>query len=384
MCSGLNLPLGSHHSLAIASNLATSAASTVLVAPCIHGSIIFLKFRPVTGPGRQVYRTLMDKVAGQKSAGQFLYPQVDPFDQRMMDVGDGHRIYVEQCGNPDGVPVIVLHGGPGGGCSPAMRRYFDPAHYRIILFDQRGCGRSRPHASIEANTTWHLVRDIEAIRKAMGVTRWVVFGGSWGATLGLIYAQTHPGRVLHLVLRGVFLMTQRELDWFYGGGAGQFWPDVWQRFVEIIPEDERGDLIRAYHRRLFSGDLMLETRFARAWASWENTLASIENDGPGGESPAEYARAFARLENHYFINAGFLEQDGQILRNMDHLADVPGTIVQGRYDMICPPVSAQRLHEAWPKSRLVIVPRAGHALSEPGISAELVRTTDQLRRTLRP
>jgi proline iminopeptidase len=326
----------------------------------------------------------MDKVAGQKSAGQFLYPQVDPFDQRMMDVGDGHRIYVEQCGNPDGVPVIVLHGGPGGGCSPAMRRYFDPAHYRIILFDQRGCGRSRPHASIEANTTWHLVRDIEAIRKAMGVTRWVVFGGSWGATLGLIYAQTHPGRVLHLVLRGVFLMTQRELDWFYGGGAGQFWPDVWQRFVEIIPEDERGDLIRAYHRRLFSGDLMLETRFARAWASWENTLASIENDGPGGESPAEYARAFARLENHYFINAGFLEQDGQILRNMDHLADVPGTIVQGRYDMICPPVSAQRLHEAWPKSRLVIVPRAGHALSEPGISAELVRTTDQLRRTLRP
>jgi proline iminopeptidase len=326
----------------------------------------------------------MDKVAGQKkSAGQFLYPQVDPFDQRMLDVGDGHRIYVEQCGNPDGVPVIVLHGGPGGGCSPAMRRYFDPAHYRIILFDQRGCGRSRPHASVEANTTWHLVRDIEAIRKAMGVSRWIVFGGSWGATLALIYAQTHPSRALHLVLRGVFLMTKRELDWFYGGGAGQFWPDVWKRFLDPIPEDERHDLIRAYHRRLFSGDLSIETRHARAWASWENTLASIENDGPGGESPAEYARAFARLENHYFINGGFLEEDGQILRNMDLLEEVPGTIVQGRYDMICPPVSAQRLHEAWPRSRLVIVPRAGHALSEPGISAELVRTTDQLRRTCR-
>jgi proline iminopeptidase len=325
----------------------------------------------------------MDKVAGQKSAGAFLYPSIDPFDQRMLDVGDGHRVYVEQCGNPDGVPVIVLHGGPGGGCSPAMRRYFDPAHYRIILFDQRGCGRSRPHASVEANTTWHLVRDIERIRAAMGVDRWIVFGGSWGATLALIYAQTHPDRALHLILRGVFLMTQAELNWFYGGGAGQFWPDVWQRFLDPIPEDERDDLIRAYHRRLFSGDLMIETRHARAWASWENTLASIENDGPGGESPAEYARAFARLENHYFINAGFLEEDGQILRNMALLLEVPGTIVQGRYDMICPPVSAQRLHEAWPRSRLVIVPRAGHALSEPGISAELVRTTDQLRRVVR-
>ncbi len=227
----------------------------------------------------------MDKAAGKTTASQFLYPQIDPFDQRMLSVGDGHRVYVEQCGNPDGVPVIVLHGGPGGGCSPAMRRYFDPTHYRIVLFDQRGCGRSRPHASVEANTTWHLVRDIERIREEFGIDRWVVFGGSWGATLALIYALTHPERAAHLVLRGVFLMTRAELDWFYGGGAGQFWPDMWARFVDPIPHDERDDLIAAYARRLFSGDHAIETRFARAWASWENTLASIMNDGPGGDSP---------------------------------------------------------------------------------------------------
>jgi len=324
----------------------------------------------------------MDRVADKKSASQYLYPPIDPFDQRMLDVGDGHRVYVEQCGNPHGIPVVVLHGGPGGGCSPAMRRYFDPTHYRIILFDQRGCGRSRPHASVTNNTTWHLVRDIELIRERLEIEQWVVFGGSWGATLGLVYAITHSARVAHLVLRGVFLMTKRELDWFYGGGAGAFWPDVWSRFTEMIPEDERDDFIQAYNRRLFSGDLAMETRFARAWASWENTLASIANDGPGGDSPAEYARAFARLENHYFLNAGFLEHDGWIESNLDSLASVPGTIVQGRYDMICPPLSAHRLHEALPRSRLSFVPRAGHALSEPGISAELVRTMDALRRAL--
>ena len=324
----------------------------------------------------------MDRVADKKSASQYLYPPIDPYDQRMLNVGDGHRVYVEQCGNPDGIPVVVLHGGPGGGCSPAMRRYFDPNHYRVILFDQRGCGRSRPHASVEQNTTWDLVRDIELIRVTLGIEKWFVFGGSWGATLGLIYAISHPARVKHLILRGVFLMTRRELDWFYGGGAGSFWPDVWERFTTIIPEDEHDDLIGAYHRRLFSGDLAMETRFARAWASWENTLASMANDGPGGDSPAEYARAFARLENHYFSHAGFLEHDGWIEANLDALKGVPGTIVQGRYDMICPPASAHRLHKAWPESRLVFIPRAGHALSEPGISAELVRTMDSLRRML--
>ncbi len=320
----------------------------------------------------------MDKHSDQKRAVQYLYPPTDPYDQRMLDVGQGHRVYVEQCGNPAGIPVVVLHGGPGGGCSAAMRRYFDPEHYRIILFDQRGCGRSRPHASVTHNTTWHLVDDIELIRRTLDIDAWIVFGGSWGATLALIYAQAHPARVRNIVLRGVFLMTQRELDWFYGGGAGRFWPEVWARFEALIPEDERGDLISAYHRRLFSGDIAMETRFARAWSSWENALASIHSTGSGGEAPGDYARAFARLENHYFTNAGFLEFDGQILAHAGRIKHIPGTIVQGRYDMICPPESAYALSRAWPNSDLKLIRNAGHALSEPGISAELVRTMDRI------
>lgn len=319
----------------------------------------------------------MDRTAGQANAAAYLYPPIEPFDQRLIDTGEGHSIYVEQCGNPQGIPAVVLHGGPGGGCSPAMRRYFDPKTYRVVLFDQRGCGRSRPHASVEANTTWHLVADMERIRTALGIDRWVVFGGSWGATLALIYAQTHPERAAALVLRGVFLMTRAELDWFYGGGAGRFFPDLWARFVEPIPDPERGDLIAAYHRRLFSGDTAEETRLARIWAGWENALASIEHRG--GEGPADYARAFARLENHYFINGGFLDFDGQILAQMDRIAEIPGHIVQGRFDMICPPASAHRLASVWPRAELSMVPLAGHALSEPGISAELVRATDALR-----
>ncbi len=321
----------------------------------------------------------MDQRSGQKRAVEFLYPPIDPFDQRVIDMGDGHRVYVEQCGNPHGIPVIVLHGGPGGGCSPAMRRYFDPAVFRIVLFDQRGCGRSRPHASVVANTTWHLVEDIETIRRDLGVDRWITFGGSWGATLALIYAITHPDRVAHLVLRGVFLMTRAELAWFYGGGAGAFFPDVWARFLAPIPEEERGDLIGAYHRRLFSGNLMEETRVGRVWANWENALASVHHDGPVGESPAEYARAFARLENHYFQHAGFLEEDGWILGQRARIEHIPAKIVQGRLDMICPPLAAWKLADGWDKADLRIVPLAGHALSEPGISAELVRVMDGLR-----
>ncbi|MCE6952230.1 prolyl aminopeptidase [Cereibacter sphaeroides] len=320
----------------------------------------------------------MDQRSGQKRAVEFLYPSIDPFDQRVIDMGDGHRIYVEQCGNPEGQPVLVLHGGPGGGCSPSMRRYFDPERYRVVLFDQRGCGRSRPHASIEANTTWHLVSDIEAIRQKLGVERWVCFGGSWGATLALIYAISHPERVTHLVLRGVFLMMRAELDWFYGGGAAAFFPDIWARFVAPVPPAERGDLIAAYHRRLFSGNLMEESRFGRAWANWENALASVSQDGPVGESPSEYARAFARLENHYFSHAGFLEHDGWILDHRHRIEHIPAVIVQGRYDMICPPLSAWRLADGWGKADLRLVPLAGHALSEPGISAELVRVMDTL------
>ncbi len=320
----------------------------------------------------------MDKFAAPRSATEFLHPAIEPFDRQMLDVGEGHKIYVEQSGKPDGVPVVVFHGGPGGGCSPAMRRYFDPEHYRIILFDQRGCGRSRPHASVEANTTWHLVRDIECIRETFGIGKWIVFGGSWGATLALVYAQAHPERVSHLVLRGVFMATQAELDWFDGGGAGQFWPETWKRFQDLIPEDERGDMIAAYHRRLFSGDRNEEMKYARAWAGWENALASVRSTGHGGDAGGEYARAFARLENHYFTNRAFLDYDGQLLDQVDKIAHIPGVIVQGRYDMICPPVTAYRLAAKWANCDLRMIPVAGHALSEPGISAELVLIMNRL------
>lgn len=321
----------------------------------------------------------MDQRSGQKRAVEYLYPPIDPFDQRVIDMGDGHRVYVEQCGNPKGVPVLVLHGGPGGGCSPAMRRYFDPSVYRVVLFDQRGCGRSRPTASVLGNTTWDLVSDIEVIRAALGVERFILFGGSWGATLALIYAISHPDRVVHMVLRGVFLATKAELDWFYGGGAGAFFPDLWARFVEVIPEGERGDLIGAYHRRLFSGNMIDEMKFGRIWAAWENALASISSEGMVGESPSDYARAFSRLENHYFQNAAFLEEDGWILRERGRIEGIGAVIIQGRYDMICPPISAWKLKDGWAKAELRLIGMAGHALSEPGISAELVRAMDQLR-----
>lgn len=326
----------------------------------------------------------MDRTTAPRGAISHLYPPVEPFDQRLLDTGDGHRIHVEQCGAPGGVPVLVLHGGPGGGCSPMMRRFFDPAHFRIILFDQRGCGRSLPHADIRANTTWHLVADIERIRRALGIDGWVLFGGSWGATLALVYAITHPDRVRHLALRGVFLMTRAELDWFYAGGAGQFFPEAWARFAQAVPEAERGDLIGAYHRRLFSGDLDEEVAFARLWAGWENMLASIDSPGMGGEGPGRYARAFARLENHYFTHAGFLDCDGWILAQVARIAHLPASIVQGRYDMVCPPHSAFRLAGRLPRAALKIVPLAGHALSEPGIASQLVRTMDGIRDQIVP
>ncbi|TVP71354.1 MAG: prolyl aminopeptidase [Rhodobacteraceae bacterium] len=322
----------------------------------------------------------MDKSAGHDNAASALYPIAEPFDQRVLDMGDGHRIYVEQAGQPDGIPVVVLHGGPGGGCSPTMRRFFDPKTYRVILFDQRGCGRSKPAASVVNNTTAHLIADIERIRTELGISRWMVFGGSWGATLSLAYAQAHPESVAYLILRGVFMGTQAELDWFYGGGAARFFPEIWAQFIRPIPEDEQGDLIAAYARRLFSGDPHEENRFARSWTRWENALASIETRGLGlGDAPTDYARAFARLENHYFANGCFLGEDGALMRGLSRMQDVPGTIVQGRFDMICPPQTAWQLHAAWGRSRLEMVPVAGHALSEPGISAELLRVMNHLR-----
>lgn len=309
-----------------------------------------------------------------------LYPPTEPYRIHLMEMSGGHTVYVEECGNPRGEPVVVFHGGPGGGCSPGMRRFFDPSHYRVILFDQRGCGRSRPHASVKHNTTWDLIEDIERIRETLGLARWIVFGGSWGAALGLIYAQAHPERVQAMVLRGIFLMTEAELHWFYGGPAGAFWPERWERFVRLVPEAERGDLIGAYHRRLFGPSYDDQIRFARSWVAWESGLAALD-PGPGAarSGSAEYARAFARLEAHYFVNRGFLGEDGQILANMDRIAQIPGHIVQGRYDLICPPKSAWALHRTWPRSEISIVMGAGHALSEPGISAELVTVMDRLR-----
>jgi len=322
----------------------------------------------------------MDKSHEQKRTAAILYPPIEPFDRRMLDVGDGHTIYVEQCGNPSGVPVVVMHGGPGGGSSPMMRRFFDPAHFRVILFDQRGCGRSRPHASVEANTTQHLIADIEAIRTLLGIDRWIAFGGSWGATLALAYAQTHPDRTAFLVLRGVFMGTQDELDWFYGGGAGRFFPELWSRFADAIPETERDDLIAAYNRRLFSNAFAQEARYARLWSDWENALATVETRGYFA-TPVDYARAFARLENHYFTHKCFFERDGQLMQDLWRMDDVRGTIVQGQFDMICPPKTAWNLHLKWSASTFRLVPMAGHALSEPGISAELVNVMDGLRDT---
>ena len=302
---------------------------------------------------------------------------VEPFDRRVIAVSDGHQLHVEQSGHPEGVPVIVLHGGPGGGCSPYMRRFFDPAHYRAVLFDQRGCGRSRPHAEVAANTTQHLVADIETIRHALGIERAIVFGGSWGATLALAHAQAHPQAVAALVLRGVFLGQRAELDWFYGGGVARFFPDRWAAFQAPIPDAERGDMIAAYHRRLFGGDRGQEARFALPWLVWENALAGLEVAAPG-YAPPDYARAFARLENHYFVNNCFLDE-GQLLRDRHRIEHIPAVIVQGRYDMVCPPASAWALAQGWDKADLRMVPASGHALSEPRIAEELVRVMDGMR-----
>lgn len=306
-----------------------------------------------------------------------LYPTIEPYERFHLAAGDGHELYVELCGNPAGRPALVLHGGPGAGISPFMRRFFDPRRYHVVLFDQRGTGRSRPHGGLAANTTWHLVGDIERLRRHLGVGRWLLFGGSWGSTLALLYAQRHPDRVTALVLRGVFTMTRAELAWFYGGGAARFFPEEWAEFTAPIPPEERGDLIAAYYRRLAEGDQAEQLRLARAWVRWETATAALR-PARAGFIEAEYARAFARIESHYFAHGGWLEEDGQIQRDMPSIGAIPGVIVQGRYDMICPPAIAHRLAGAWPVATLRLVDDGGHALSEPGIAAELVRATDRL------
>ena len=310
-----------------------------------------------------------------------LYPEIEPYESGRIDVGDGHRLYWERCGTPGAKPVVFLHGGPGTGCSPDHRRQFDPQLYDILLFDQRGSGRSTPHASLEANTTWHLVDDIERLRTRFGVDRWMVYGGSWGSTLALAYAQTHPERVTELVLRGIFTFRETELDWLYHYGASEIFPDKWQEFLDPIPEEERHDLVAAYHRRLTGDDRAEQLRAAKAWSKWEAETVTLLPDPHVIEefTSDDFAIAVARIENHYMINKGWLEE-GQLIRNVDRIRHIPAVIVQGRYDCCTPPVTAWALAKAWPEARLEIIPDASHLFNEPGILDGLIRATDAFAR----
>lgn len=307
-----------------------------------------------------------------------LYPAIEPFASEFLEVGDGHRLYVEQSGRPDGQPALFLHGGPGAGCSPAHRRFFDPERYRIILFDQRGCGRSTPHASVDQNTTWDLVADIERLRGHLGIDSWLVFGGSWGSTLALAYAEQHPQAVSALILRGIFLCRREEIHWFYQQGANRIFPDYWQDFVAPIPAEEQADFLRAYGARLFGPDGPERSRAARAWSLWEGRCATLLPDRDLRDTFAAdaFALALARIECHYFLHHAFLEPD-QLLRDADRLQGIPGCIVHGRYDLICPLASAWELDQAWPQGEFQIVPDAGHAAFEPGIARALVAATDR-------
>ncbi|AIF47336.1 prolyl aminopeptidase [Dyella japonica] len=310
-----------------------------------------------------------------------LYPEIEPYDTGMLKVSDLHTLYYEQSGNPNGKPVVFLHGGPGGGTNPKCRRFFDPAVYRIVLFDQRGCGKSTPHAELHDNTTWHLVNDIERIRKHLGIDRWQVFGGSWGSTLALAYAETHPEQVTELVLRGIFMLRRWELEWFYQKGCDALYPDAWETYLHAIPEAERGDLMSAYYRRLTSTDPVVRVEAARAWSVWEGATSYLYQDEAHIQSSGEdeFALAFARIECHYFVHGGFFEHDDQLLRNVGRIRHIPTVIVQGRYDVVCPMRSAWDLHRAWPEADLRIVQDAGHSAFEPGNISELVKATDRFR-----
>jgi len=307
-----------------------------------------------------------------------LYPDIQPFASHRLAVGGPHELYLEQCGNASGIPALFLHGGPGAGCEPYHRRFFDPQRYHAVLFDQRGCGRSTPHGDLTDNTTWHLVADIEAIRDLLGVDRWLVFGGSWGSTLALAYAQAHPERVLGLILRGIFLCRDREIQWFYQEGASRVFPDYWQDYLQPIPESERGDLLDAYYRRLTGDDELARLAAAKAWSLWEARTASLlpNEDVLKHFSRPRTALALARIESHYFVHRTFLEPD-QLLRNAHRIAGIPGVIVQGRYDLICPMESAWALHRVWPGAQLQVIPDAGHSACEPGTCRALVEATDR-------
>ncbi len=308
-----------------------------------------------------------------------LFPENEPFAHGWLSTGGPHEIFYEECGNAIGKRCVILEGGPGGAINSTMRRYFDPSKWRMALFDQRGCGKSRPNASLEDNTTWSLIDDIERLRIHLGVEKWTVFGGSWGSTLALAYAITHPHRVEALVLRGVFLLTQRELGWFYQDGASFLFPDAWSRYVAPIPEAERGDMISAYHKRLTHHDRRVQAEAAAAWSQWEGDTISIRGPEarPSKFNEIDFAIAFARIECHFFANKGFFPEDGWILKNIGKIRGIPGWIVQGRFDVVTPMESAWNLKSAWPEARFEVVWDAGHASTEPGIVDALVRATDQ-------
>lgn len=308
-----------------------------------------------------------------------LYPALEPYHTGTLQVSGLHTIYFEQVGNPNGKPIVFLHGGPGGGIDPIYYRYFNPEKWRVVLFDQRGCGRSIPHAELQENTTWDLVSDIEALRSHLGIAQWVVFGGSWGSTLALAYSQTHPEACLGLILRGIFLLRQQELRWFYQEGASYIFPDAWENYLQPIPLEEREDLIAAYYKRLTSPDATVRSQAARAWSIWEASTSKLFPDlglqQRFGES--YFADAFARIECHYFVNRGFFVTEDQLLCNCDRIRHLPTVIVQGRYDVVCPMKSAWDLHRVFPEAELIVVPDAGHSMTEPGIRSALIDATDR-------
>ena len=307
-----------------------------------------------------------------------LYPPIEPFKTGMLDTGEGHSLYWELCGNPNGKPAVFLHGGPGSGCTADQRRLFDPARYCVLLFDQRGCGRSTPHANLDNNTTWHLVADIERLRTLLNVERWLVFGGSWGSTLALAYAQTHPQAVSALIMRGIFTVRQAELHWYYQEGASWLFPDLWEAFLAPIPVQERGDLMAAYHQRLVGTDPVAQLVAAKAWSLWEGQTIRLLPDAANAAKHAadHFAMAFARIENHFFVHKGWLEE-GQLIRDAHKLTGIPGTIIQGRYDVATPAKTAWELHKAWPDAEFHLVDDAGHSFNEPGILAQLLAATDR-------
>ena len=308
-----------------------------------------------------------------------LYPPIEPYNQGELKVSELHTIHYEESGNPAGKPVVFLHGGPGGGITPMYRQYFDPQQWRIIIFDQRGCGQSTPYAELKENTTWDLVSDIEKLRQHLDIDKWAIFGGSWGSTLALTYSQTHPDSCKSLILRGIFMLRTSEINWFYQEGASYIYPDAWQEYLKPIPVEERGDLLAAFYKRLTSEDKAVRLEAARAWSVWEASTSKLIPSTASKQrfGMAEFAEAFARIECHYFVNKGFFERENLLLENIDRIRHLPGVIVQGRYDVVCPMKTAWELHQIWPEAEFIVIPNAGHSVSEPGIKDALIEATDR-------